>query len=246
MNPVDPRRLRRLALGPGARCRRASIGTSRWTRRRAVNLIPAWYWSEGKPYCRRRRLLVRRPCRRRGMAEAAARVRQARVPATIQPMPYVAIQSKDDASAPHGIRSYAKNGFLGSLTNDGIDLIMDVSGAHARPVRHLLRPLRRGVLAHGPGCDGVPAARHAVRACHLERLADVGRRRRESGERCAPPGASSSRSRRVSTPTTPAATIVVAGQRENFGPNFERLVALKAKYDPMNLFRLNANVPPKA
>ena len=27
--------------------------------------------------------------------------------------------------------------------------------------------------------------------------------------------------------------------------NFERLLALKGKYDPNNLFRLNANVPPK-
>ncbi len=33
---------------------------------------------------------------------------------------------------------------------------------------------------------------------------------------------------------------------QNFGPNYDRLVALKNSYDPMNLFRLNANVKPTA
>ena len=34
--------------------------------------------------------------------------------------------------------------------------------------------------------------------------------------------------------------------RGNYGGNFERLVAVKTQYDPANLFRLNANVRPRA
>ena len=32
--------------------------------------------------------------------------------------------------------------------------------------------------------------------------------------------------------------------REAYGPNYERLVALKTKYDPSNFFHLNQNIPP--
>jgi FAD/FMN-containing dehydrogenase len=31
-----------------------------------------------------------------------------------------------------------------------------------------------------------------------------------------------------------------------YGPNFERLAAIKKKYDPKNLFRMNQNILPSA
>jgi hypothetical protein len=34
--------------------------------------------------------------------------------------------------------------------------------------------------------------------------------------------------------------------RASYGPNYERLVALKRKFDPKNMLRLNPNINPRS
>jgi hypothetical protein len=209
-----------------------------------VNLIPGLYWEDGVPY------FGVGICWSGNHAEGDKWLRPLREFAKpvfddIGPMPYVALQSINDASAPHGIHCYAKNGFLGGLSDDGIDLMLDVfqrtpglynlfcdhcGGAYSRVAVDATAFPRRdmqfvlAIWSGWPTSDGVDEKVAKMRAAwkELEPLTQGFYTNYTGSE------------------------IVTAGQRENFGPNFGRLVALKSKYDPMNLFRLNANVPPKA
>jgi FAD/FMN-containing dehydrogenase len=209
-----------------------------------VNLLPALYWERGEPafgveacwsgdHARGEQWL--KPLRAFGRP----------VYDDIGPIRYVKVQASGDGVYPHGTRAYAKNGFVAQFTDDGIDLMLDVfqrspglytlfcdhcGGAYSRtPVAATAFPRRdmQYVLAIWSGwktSEGLDEKVAAMRAAwkELEPLTQ-------------------------GYYTNYAGTDPAAGRdRANFGPNLERLVALKAKYDPMNLFRLNANVPPKA
>lgn len=162
----------------------------------------------------------------------------------IAPMPYVTMQSGADDILGPGKYYYLKGGFLTELKDDGIDLIIDAfkrmpdwymlffdhgGGAYrhlapdatAFPNRDMLFLL--GTLGNWPNKDGIDDNIAKMRANwrELEPL-----------------------TRGFYTNLTDPDT-TMTGYRENYGANFERLVTVKAKYDPMNLFRLNANVPPR-
>ena len=162
----------------------------------------------------------------------------------IAPMPYVKMQSSFDEILAPGAYYYAKNGFLTGLDDAGIDVVLDVfqrvpnlftlffdpcDGAYRRvapdatafPNRDAMYWL--GLVAGWGSLEGADAKIAQIRAAWRE-LEPLTRGFYTN----------------LSDPDT-----TTAGYRENYGANFERLVALKAKYDPMNLFRLNANVPPK-
>jgi FAD/FMN-containing dehydrogenase len=163
---------------------------------------------------------------------------------TIASMPYVALQTSADELLAPGRYYYMKSGMLSQLKDDGIDLLIDsykrmpdwyfvffdhCGGAYrhmaptatAFPNRNMMFTL--GTHSIWPTRDGIE-----------ENTAKM----RDNWQELAPL-ISGFYTNYVDSDVT------MAGYRENYGANFERLVALKAKYDPKNLFRLNANVPPK-
>jgi len=162
----------------------------------------------------------------------------------IAPMPYVTIQTSADQLLAPGGYYYLKTGMLMQLQDDGIDQIVDsfkrmppwylvffdhcggayrrvAPGATAFPNRDMQFTL--GAHSIWPNRDNLEenVARMRANWKELERLTQGF----------------------YTNYVDPDVTM--AGYRENYGANFERLVALKAKYDPTNQFRLNANVPPK-
>ena len=161
----------------------------------------------------------------------------------IAPMPYVKLQSGADEILAAGQYCYAKNGFMTQLTDDGIDRLLDAylrapaymlfldptdgavqrvaPDATAFPNRDAMFWL--GMIGVWPNQDGIDDRIATMRTAWKE-LEPLTRGFYTN----------------LSDPDT-----TQAGYRDNYGANFERLVALKTKYDPMNLFRLNANVPPK-
>jgi FAD/FMN-containing dehydrogenase len=186
-----------------------------------------------------------------GTVEDAARdlapLRRVGPPAVdlVQPMPYAALQQMNDASAPHGRHYYAKAHQFTELSDDAIDVLVEHAATSPSPSGRL------GLVALGGAVSRVPEAATAVghrdAAFTLEAVTDW--TDREDAERHV------RWTRDLWTALRPFAARGIyvnflhgdesAGARAAYSPDaWERLVAVKGRYDPTNLFRLNQNIPP--
>ena len=164
---------------------------------------------------------------------------------SIAPKPYVEIQRKADELTAFGKYYYVKNGFLNRLTDDGIDLTLDVFQRHPNEFLLFFDPVDGAYHRVPPDGTAFPN-RGAVYWLGMLGIWDSNEGAEAKIEKLRAAW-------KVLTPLVHGfysnladADEPLAAYRENYGANLERLMALKAKYDPMNLFRLNANVPPKA
>jgi FAD/FMN-containing dehydrogenase len=162
----------------------------------------------------------------------------------IAPKPYVALQTGADELLAPGGYYYLKSGMLTQLKDDGIDLIVDS-----------FKRMPNWYLLFFDHCGG--AYRHVAPTAtafpNRDMLFTMGAHSIWTSKDGIEENTAKMRANwRELAPLTKGfytnyqdPDVTMAAYRENYGVNFERLVALKAKYDPNNLFRLNANVPPK-
>jgi FAD/FMN-containing dehydrogenase len=162
------------------------------------------------------------------------------------PMPYVAMQQMLDAGVPHGIRSYWKSSFLDDLPDAAVDVFMDhVERCPSRQTFAILEH-SHGAAARVPGAATTFSRRKEGLALVIFGLWS---KAKEDGVNIAWTRNFHAAMRPWSDGSVYVNSLSEdeSGRvREAYGENFERLRAIKAKYDPQNRFRHNQNIPPRA
>jgi FAD/FMN-containing dehydrogenase len=164
----------------------------------------------------------------------------------VQPMPYVAVQSMIDAGNPWGIGEYFKVDYLDELPDEAIDTAIAQAATVASPFTTIIMAPLGGATAR---TDTEAMALNAPKTkwfyFYLGMWMDPSL---AEGER-AGALAFMDALRPWSAGKAPLNFVTSdegeARLRASFGDEkFERLQALKDKYDPDNVFSLNPNIPP--
>jgi FAD binding domain/Berberine and berberine like len=164
---------------------------------------------------------------------------------TVKAMDYVALQRSGDDTDPRGVGSYTKSGFSAGLTPAFIDAIL--TGFEARPERGTIFAFQQGGGAINRIAADATAFPHRDITLTPLLVVDWAIERDASADVAWLKQYWASIEPHIQGFYTN--DLIDETQKqvdENYLGNYPRLVALKNRYDPTNLFRLNANVIPKA
>jgi FAD/FMN-containing dehydrogenase len=167
----------------------------------------------------------------------------------VGPMPYAALQGMLDGGGPKGIRAYMKAEFMPELTDDAIAELVQHGSDRPSPTTQLLLEPLGGAIAKVSDDDSALGRRDVPWCYHALAMWMEPDQETEDTHRAW--AAELSEGMRLHT--TPGGYLNYTSDqgeqrvRETFGPEkYARLVALKDRYDPSNLFRLNQNIKPSA
>ena len=164
---------------------------------------------------------------------------------SIAPMSYVQVQTMFDAFFPPGRFTYVKSNFIRTLNDETIDAVASFVGTSPSP--YTFGPFLEhwhGAARRVPVSDtAFPHRENSWNFFAWSNWTDRSESEkniqwtRECSEALRPFLATGSYG---NYPSDEGDAVV----RAAYGPNYERLVALKNKYDPTNFFRMNQNVRP--
>jgi FAD/FMN-containing dehydrogenase len=165
----------------------------------------------------------------------------------IQPMDYQAVQRSGDVTDPRAVASYIKGGFITSMPEGLIDAIIDGLRPHPGRVTAMFAQPSGGAI----GRVSASATALPQRDAQANMLVFVG------WPTAGPdPAEHIAYIRQFWTKLEPFTygfyvndfenDLTAAQVQANYRQNHERLVRVKNRYDPRNLFRLNANIQPTA
>jgi FAD/FMN-containing dehydrogenase len=181
--------------------------------------------------------------------EALRPLREAAPPALdmVQPLPYAALQQMLDAGNPHGIREYFKIDWLRELPDEAVDLIVEQA-------ENLPAPFGQVILA--PMGGAVSRTDNSALALEIPDLPwayfclTMWMDPAEDDRNRAWTRGFSEAMRRFGIGTSAMPNFIetdegAAKLRATYGEdNYARLVELKRRWDPDNIFRLNQNIVP--
>ena len=161
----------------------------------------------------------------------------------VRPVPYLFIQSLMDAGNPHGMHYYWRSQRLPTLADDVIDVMTAQTGAIEAPLSYIAGFAVGGAVtrvdvdatAVGPREGGFELS--IVAGWRPEDAADRHVAWVRAGWEALRPYSTGVFSHFLSDEGA-------AGVEDAYGARLTRLAALKERYDPTNLFRMNANIAP--
>ncbi len=165
---------------------------------------------------------------------------------SVQPMSYVGLQSMLDAAVPLGHRHYWKSSFAQRPSDEAIEIMVDFMSRKASPMTFAYL-----MHAHGATVRVTPSETAFAHRTNSYDFAIISQLSDPSADE-----RNVSWTRDFFEAMQPHVKNGVyvnnLGEegdervRAAYGPNYDRLVGLKRKYDPTNFFRLNQNIKPSA
>jgi hypothetical protein len=163
------------------------------------------------------------------------------------PIPYTALQTIIDAANPHGVQYYNKSHYFADLSDGVIDTFMAQAAGKTSPASYMLLFPFGGAAARSEGGDTAMGYRDTA---YIFVLISEWDDPSESDRHI-------QWTRSVWTALRPFATgAIYVNDLNDDAPDkvstayepaaFQRLIELKTKYDPTNVFRLNQNIKPRS